>query len=97
MLLRSHVPKNIDRKTMLFGLELFDCFAVLTLFAVLNFIFNGSIISWIAPAILALVLYFGKRGKPEGYLLHYLQYLTAPKVFSASEPDFEFRPYFTGE
>ena len=97
MLLSSHVPKNINRKTLIFGFELFDLFLVLSSFAILNFFLIGSLFSWIITVIIAMGLYFGKKDKPEGFLLDYLQNLFSPKVFSASYPDFLFHPYLKKE
>lgn len=94
MLLTSRVYKNINKKTLIFGFELFDCFLILATFAILNFVLGGSLVAWIVPVIVMIILYFGKKNRPEGYLLDLVQFLAAPKVFSASYSDFEYSPYF---
>ena len=94
MILTSPVYKNINKKTQIFGFELFDSFLVLASFALLNFILGGSLFAWIISGGVALILYFGKKDKPEGYLLDSLQFIASPKVFSASFSDFEWKPFF---
>lgn len=93
MILQSPVYKNINKKTQIFGFELFDSFLVLATFAILNFILAGSIFTWFITASVAVILYFGKKDKPEGFLLDSLQFIASPKVFSASSPDFEWVPF----
>ncbi|MGZ3783877.1 MAG: hypothetical protein ACXVC3_05040 [Bdellovibrio sp.] len=38
---------------------------------------------WIPSAALAAILYFGKKGKPENYLLHWIRFQFTPASFSA--------------
>jgi len=94
VILQSPVYKNINKKTQIFGFELFDCFLVLSAFAILNFILGGSLFSWIISGCVGLILYYGKKDKPENYLLDSLQFMASQKVFSASAPDFEWKSYF---
>jgi hypothetical protein len=96
MLLTSRVHKNINSKTLIFGFELFDCFLILATCAILNFVLGASLIAWIVPALVTVILYFGKKDRPEGYLLDLVQFWAASKVLSASYPDFEYRPYVMG-
>jgi hypothetical protein len=49
---------------------------------------------WGGTAGLGAGLYFLKRGKPDGYLQHYGEFLYSPSVFSSSQPDTVYRPYF---
>ena len=97
MLLTSRVHKNINSKTLIFGFEIFDCFLILAAFAILNFVLGGSLLAWIVPALVAIILYFGKKDRPEGYLPDLIQFLAASKVLSASYPDIEYSPYFSGK
>ena len=83
----SEVYRCLEKKTLIFGFELLDLFAVFTLLAGLNFICSGVrfkfIWTWGPAAILALVLRIGKSGKPENYLLHLARYHLAAGVLHA--------------
>lgn len=63
-------------------MEAADLLAVALLAAVMNLFFGrtsiGPIFIFGLPGALLLVLYFGKRGKPDGYLLHALKYFLSP-------------------
>lgn len=92
MLLQSRVPKHINSKSAAFGFDLFDCFLILSTFSVLNFLLSGSLLGWILSALIAVILRFGKKDKPDGYLLDLFQFYFAPKVLSASYPG-KIKPY----
>ena len=65
--------------------------AVLFTAAVMNLIFGqfsfGPIFIFGIPAVLFFVLYFGKRGKPDGYLLHAIKYYLSPGELWAGEKE----------
>jgi len=81
------VSKCLERKLVLFGFEVFDLLAIFLVLSVLNLVFGQTALKWLfvwAPTIaLALVLRFGKQGKPEKYLVHWIRFQTKPGVYSA--------------
>ncbi len=78
MLRTSAVHRNLDAKFKIGGVEAADLLAVLLLGAVMNLIVGrlsiGPIFIFGVPGLLFGALYFGKRGKPEGYLMHALKF-----------------------
>jgi hypothetical protein len=90
MLKTSTVHRKLDAKFKIGGMEAADLLAVLILGAVMNLIFGqlsiGPIFIFGLPGILFFVLYFGKRGKPEGYLFHALKFYISPGELKAGEP-----------
>ena len=95
MLHTTEVPRCLERKLNFFGFEVMDLIAIFSLLSVLNFTL-GPFVSrlffvWLPTATLAGVLYFGKRGKPENYLTHFLRYHVREKYFSA----FKSTPYLS--
>lgn len=83
----SEVYRCLEKKTLVFGFEIVDLFAVFLVLAVLNLIFKGVpykfFLTW-GPAMgLGLVLRLSKAGKPENYLLHLVRFYFLPVVFSA--------------
>lgn len=101
MLLHSKVPRALEKKVRLFGFELADLLLVFLYLAVSNLIFGHTrlklLLVWGGTSALASVLYFVKRGKPDGHLQHYGEYMVSPSVLSPSMPDLEYRPYFQEE
>ncbi len=92
MLKTSTVHRKLDARMKIGGVDATDLLAVLLLAAILNLIFGriaiGPIFVLGLPAILFLALYFGKRGKPDGYLLHGLKYFLSPgELWAGSKED----------
>jgi hypothetical protein len=89
MLRRSAVHRKLDAKFKIGGMEATDLLTVLILAAVLNLIFGrisiGPIFVIGLPSILFCALYFGKRDKPDGFLLHTLKYYLSPGDIRAGE------------
>lgn len=83
----SQVYRALQKKTLVFGFEIVDLFAVFLLLAFLNLILKTVAYKFIwtwGPALgLALFLRIGKAGKPENYLLHLARFYFLPPVFSA--------------
>jgi len=83
----TSVSKCLDRKLVLFGFEVLDLLAVFLLLSVLNFVFGQLPFKWLfvwAPSVsLACVLRWGKRGKPDKYLVHWIRFQIKPGVYSA--------------
>lgn len=74
----SRIHRRLDAKMKVGGIEAADLLVVLILTSILNLILGqipfGPIFIFGIPALLLVVLYFGKRGKPEGYLLHAIRF-----------------------
>jgi hypothetical protein len=89
MLKTSTVYRKLDAKFKIGGVDATDLLAVLLLGAVMNLIFGrlsiGPIFIFGLPGILFCALYCGKRGKPEGYLLHALRFYISPGALHAGE------------
>lgn len=81
------VSKCLDKKLMMFGFEVVDILVIFFSLSVLNFLFGQSSLKiffvWLPPIVLALILRYGKRGKPDKYLLHWLRYQIKPGILSA--------------
>lgn len=71
------------------GLEAPDLILVLLVAAVMNLFFGQTNLMLITvfgiPSLLLFTLYFGKKGKPENYLIHLLRYLVMPRFYSAGD------------
>jgi len=81
------VRKCLDNKLVLFGFEVMDILAVFLVLSVLNFVFGNSpfkiFFVWLPSLVLAAILRFGKRGKPDNYLVHWLRFQMRPGIYSA--------------
>ena len=100
-LLVSKVPRSLEVKTRLFGFELGDLLIVFLYLAVSNLIFGATPLKfplvWIGTLVIAGVLYFVKRNKPDGFLQHWGEFKRLPGIHSAGAPDTEYQPYFKSE
>ena len=98
MLSVSHVPRSLEKKTRLLGFELPDLLFIFLYLALSNLIFGQTnlkpLIVWVGTITLAGTLYFVKRGKPDGFIQHYGEFLYSPSVLSASARDLQCRPLF---
>lgn len=101
MLLHSKVPRSLEKKTRLFGFELADLLLIFLYLALSNLIFGQTnlkpLVVWGGTLALGCFLYFVKRGKPDGYLQHYGEYMNSPSLLTSGAPDTEYRPYFEKE
>ena len=83
----SEVYRCLEKKTLIFGFEMLDLFAVFLLLALSNFLFSGFrykvIWTWTPALALALFLRIGKAGKPENYFLHWVRFQVSPGILSA--------------
>jgi hypothetical protein len=82
------LSRCLENKLMMFGFEAIDILAILLTLSTLNLLFGqlSRVFLVIAPSLtFALILRIGKRGKPEGYLLHWLKFQFRPGVYSAFE------------
>jgi len=99
-LLTSTVPRSLDTKSKILGLELSDVLILLLNLSVENLIF-GSTEAKIpmvfgTSLLLGGLLFFVKRGKPDQYLQHFAEHLVSPTVLSANTVDEEYRPFSKG-
>ena len=94
-LLTTKVPRSLEMKTKLFGLELADVLIIFADLTLTNLIFGRTSfripVVWGSTLILGILLFFVKRGKPDGYLQHYGEYLAAPDYRAAGAPDLKFQ------
>ena len=101
MLSVSKVPRALDTKTRLFGFELADLLLIFLYLAISNLIFGGTHLKiplvWIGTLVIAAVLYFVKRNKPDHYIEHRGEFQRTPGILSAAAPDTEYRPFFVSE
>ena len=96
-LLASSVPRSLDTKTKIFGLELADVILLLLNLSIQNLVFGST--SFKIPMVmgttlaLALVLLVLKRGKPDHYLQHFAEHSLSPSVKFANATDEEYYPF----
>lgn len=94
-LLTSTVPRALETKTKLFGFELGDVLIVFFNLAFQNLVFGTTsiryLVVWGSTALLAAGLFFFKRGKPDGFLQNYGEFITRPSVFNANAADTQYR------
>lgn len=85
----STIHKNLDTKIKVFGLDVQDLLFILLLCMVLNFLFAGlpfsEFIVFGLPSVFSIILYFGKKGKPEGFLFDLIKFYLTLGHFSAAE------------
>ena len=75
---KSSVHRNLDAGLKLFGFELFDLAGSVCFAAVMQLFFSGTILELPlgigAPTGLLMFLYYFKKGKPKGHLMHAIRY-----------------------
>jgi hypothetical protein len=92
LLRSSAVSKCLDKRLLIFGFEIPDLLLIFLSLSILNFIFGQTplkiVLVWLPTLALSLTLYFGKKGKPENYLIHWFRFQIKPGIFSAfPEPE----------
>lgn len=85
----SQVHRKLDAKLKIIGFEIMDLLAILML-AAFNNLFLGRtsfapVFVLVIPSIVAVGLYLVKRNKPEGFLVHWLRYVSSPGVYSSGQ------------
>jgi hypothetical protein len=92
----TKVPRNLDIRLKLFGFELADLLIIFLYLSVSNLFFGPTRLKipvvWMGTLALGCTLYFVKRGKPEGYLQHLIQFKLKPTVFIAGTADTNYQP-----
>ena len=90
-LLTTKVPRSLEMKSKIFGLELPDLLLIFFNLALTNLVFGATSfrypLVWGSTLGMAWFLYFAKRGRPDNYLEHLGEYLASPAYFSAGVAD----------
>ena len=82
---QSIIHRGLDVRMKVAGMEAIDLIATLILAALLNLFQLPSFLVIGLPATLLLILYFGKRNKPDGFLIHLARYYITPGHYSAGQ------------
>jgi hypothetical protein len=82
---RSSVHRGLDVRMKVAGMEAIDLIATLILAVILNLFRLPSLLVIGLPAAALLILYFGKRNKPDGFLIHLARYYITPGHYSAGQ------------
>lgn len=98
-LLTSTVPRTLETKNKILGLELSDVLILLLNISVQNLLFGSTVakIPMVFGSSLLLfgLLFFFKRGKPDGYIQHFVEHLISPTVQSANMIDKKYRRFLS--
>jgi len=90
-LLVTQVPRSLETKNKILGLDLVDVLFLLTNLSVQNLLFGSTFLKipmvFGTSLILGFTLFFVKRGKPDNYLQHSLEYLVMPRILYAYRKD----------
>lgn len=96
-LLTTRVPRALEMKSKLFGFELPDLLLIFMNLAITNFVFGATSfrypLVWGTTLTLALFLFFAKRGRPDNYLQHLIEYFIRPACFVAGLSDRRYRRF----
>lgn len=99
-LLSSTVPRALENKTKLFGFELPDLLLIFLNLSVTNLVFGASsiryLLVWGTSLGLALFLFFAKRGRPDSYLQHLVQFYLQPTYRASGRADLTYRRFRKG-
>ena len=86
---QSTVHRNLETKIKIAGMEAFDLLLILLFAAVMNVLFGKTFLApwlvFVLPGVVGVVLWLGKRNKPDNYIAHFLKFYTSPGVYSAGE------------
>jgi hypothetical protein len=99
-LLVSSVPRSLETKNKILGLELSDVLILLLNVSIENLIFGTTSLK--IPMVFGTsllfvgLLFFVKRGKPDLYLQHLLENWLLPQVQTANAEDSSYQPFDSG-
>jgi hypothetical protein len=83
-LLTSSVPRSLEAKSKIFGLELSDILILFLNLSLENLIFGSTSFKYLmvygSTLSIGFILFFVKRGKPDSYLQHLGEYITSASV-----------------
>ena len=87
----TQVSKCLDKKLKIAGFEIPDILLIFLTVSILNFLFGQTSLKlflvWLPSIALAALLKFGKKGKPDNYLVHWFRFQFRPGVLKAfAEP-----------
>ncbi len=87
----SEVQRNLDARFKIGGIEALDLLIALICSAIMNLFFGGTALEIPlvlgCPALILAGFYFGKRGKPEKFMVHLIHFYLEAGFFSAgAEP-----------
>ena len=81
------VSKCLDKKILIWGFEMADLLVIFIMLAILNFLFGQTnqklLLVWLPPLLCGLVLKYGKKGKPDNFLVHWIRFQIKAGVYSA--------------
>ena len=101
MRLQSNVARNIESSSKLMGFELFDLLFIFIYLSMSNLLFGGTSLKiplvWIGTSLLAILLYFLKKGQEENYLPNLLRSFAEKDIYMANCVKEKKKPYFLGE
>lgn len=96
-LLTSTVPRTLETKNKILGLELSDVLILLLNLSTQNLIFGSTSMKipmvFGTSLILASILFYFKQGKPEQYLQHFFEHLISPTLSCANATDNKYRRF----
>ena len=96
-LITTKVPRALEMKSKLFGYELPDLLLIFFNLAISNLLFGGTSfrypLVWGTTLTLALFLYFAKKGRPDNYIQHLVEYWIKSSYLSAGKPDIKYRKF----
>jgi hypothetical protein len=99
-LLHSTVPRALENKTKLFGFELPDLLLIFLNLSVTNLVFGTSsiryLLVWGTSLGLAVFLFFVKRGRPDSFLQHLVQFYLHPSYRASGRADLTYRRFRKG-
>lgn len=100
-LFTSKTPRSLENKLKLLGFELLDLLLIFLYLSMSNLVFGQTSLKaplvYVGSLVLAITLYFAKRGKPDNYLQDKLSSLVSPNIFSANLPDTKYQSYLKRE
>jgi hypothetical protein len=94
-LIVSVVPRTLETRSKILGLELSDVLILFLNLSIQNLVFGGTQMK--LPMVfgsslgIGLLLFVFKRGKPDLFIQHYCQFLVMPSQFFGNQPDMIYR------
>ncbi len=99
--LTTPVPRTLEGKSKIFGLELSDVLVLFSNLSIQNLIFGSTSFKvpmvWGTTLLIGFILFFVKRGKPDGYLQHLGEYMASPSVRYAGLNDRKYKKFHKKE
>ena len=87
MLRTVPVATCLDKRLLVLGFEVLDLLSIFMLLSVLHLFLgdlgNQFLFVWLPSLMFTAILWIGKRGKPENYLIHWIRFHLKPGTLSA--------------